>query len=141
MSRHATGDRRNGDEQAEYPVKSETVMDLAPSTPSLRQVTAPLPAPHLELFARNARPDWTGWGDEAGTDVEPRGQIHRGYEGGPLLQDTLDAATVTDAYAAGRSIREISETTGLSIRRVRQSLTETNTPLRGRGRPASEITA
>lgn len=99
------------------------------------------PGPYLELFARNARPQWTGWGDEAGTDVEPRGRTHRGYEGGPLLRDTLDAATVSEAYAAGRSIREISETTGLSIRRVRQSLTETGTPLRGRGRPSSESSA
>lgn len=60
MSRHATGDRRNGDEQAEYPVKPETVMDLAPPTPSLRQVTAPLPAPLDEQYQTSLRNELQG---------------------------------------------------------------------------------
>lgn len=97
------------------------------------------PGPYLEMFARNARPEWTGWGDEASIDVQPRGRIHRGYEGGPLIRDTIDAASVSDSYVGGRSIREIAEATGLSIRRVRQALNETGTEVRGRGRPSTEL--
>jgi N6-adenosine-specific RNA methylase IME4 len=29
------------------------------------------PGPYLELFARGARPKWTGWGNEAATDYHP----------------------------------------------------------------------
>ncbi|MDI3315960.1 MAG: MT-A70 family methyltransferase [Mycobacterium sp.] len=42
------------------------------------------PGPYLELFARHARPGWTVWGDEAATDVTPRGRVHKGYAGGAI---------------------------------------------------------
>ncbi len=41
------------------------------------------PGPYLELFARHARPGWHVWGDEALAD-EVRGQVHKGYKGGPI---------------------------------------------------------
>jgi hypothetical protein len=31
------------------------------------------PGPHLELFARYPRPNWTVWGSEAAEDVTPAG--------------------------------------------------------------------
>ena len=34
------------------------------------------PPPFLELFARYARIGWSGWGDEAAAEVEPRGRQH-----------------------------------------------------------------
>jgi N6-adenosine-specific RNA methylase IME4 len=37
------------------------------------------PGPYLELFARYPQPGWTAWGNEAGAEVTPRGQIHKGY--------------------------------------------------------------
>jgi N6-adenosine-specific RNA methylase IME4 len=37
------------------------------------------PGPYLELFARYPRAGWWSWGEEASTDVTPRGQRHRGY--------------------------------------------------------------
>ncbi len=37
------------------------------------------PGPYLELFARYARPGWTGWGDEAAPDVTPRGRRYPAY--------------------------------------------------------------
>lgn len=48
------------------------------------------PGPYLEMFARHPREGWTVWGDEASTDVAPRGKAHRGYSGGPLLVPHLD---------------------------------------------------
>ena len=42
------------------------------------------PGPYLELFARYQRDGWTTWGDEAADDIEPRGQQHKGYIGGPI---------------------------------------------------------
>lgn len=98
------------------------------------------PGPYLEMFARSVRPAWTAWGDEASIEVQPRGQSHRGYGGGPMDRDQVDAVAVSASYATGRSIREVAEETGLSIRRVRQALGETGTPVRGRGRP-SDMTA
>lgn len=40
------------------------------------------PGPFLELFARYPQPGWTVWGDEASSDVVPRGRQHKGYGGG-----------------------------------------------------------
>lgn len=37
------------------------------------------PGPYLELFARYPRAGWQAWGNEAGSDVQPRGRRHRGY--------------------------------------------------------------
>lgn len=42
------------------------------------------PGPYLEMFARQAQPGWTAWGDESGTDIKPRGTVHKGYEGGAM---------------------------------------------------------
>ncbi|MGZ4619094.1 MAG: MT-A70 family methyltransferase [Frankiaceae bacterium] len=39
------------------------------------------PGPRLELFARYPRAGWEVWGDEAATDVVPRGRQHAGYRG------------------------------------------------------------
>jgi N6-adenosine-specific RNA methylase IME4 len=46
------------------------------------------PGPFLELFARNSRPGWEAWGDEASVD-EIRGKVHRGYAGGPISNGKL----------------------------------------------------
>jgi len=37
------------------------------------------PGPYLEMFARYPQPDWHVWGNEADTDVAPRGKSYRGY--------------------------------------------------------------
>ena len=42
------------------------------------------PGPYLEMFARQAQSGWTAWGDESGTDIAPRGVVHKGYAGGPI---------------------------------------------------------
>jgi N6-adenosine-specific RNA methylase IME4 len=42
-------------------------------------VEACSPGPRLELFARYRRPGWAVWGDEAATEVPPRGRASRGY--------------------------------------------------------------
>lgn len=39
------------------------------------------PGPYLELFARYPRAGWTGWGDEAGVQVTPRGRPSPAYGG------------------------------------------------------------
>ena len=94
------------------------------------------PGPRLELFARHPSPGWVAWGDESAPEVSQRGRVHRGYAGG-----TIEAPTGTSpeqlraAYEAGESIRSLADDTGLSIRRVRELLTESSTQLRGRGRP------
>ena len=44
------------------------------------------PGPYLELFARYPRDGWTAWGDESDEEVAPRGRVHRGYAGGPILR-------------------------------------------------------
>ena len=38
------------------------------------------PGPYLELFARYDRPGWTTWGDEAGSEVTPRGRQYPAYQ-------------------------------------------------------------
>jgi N6-adenosine-specific RNA methylase IME4 len=37
------------------------------------------PRPYLELFARYPRSGWSSWGDEAATDVTPRGRQYPAY--------------------------------------------------------------
>ncbi|MBN2176678.1 MAG: DNA methyltransferase [Demequinaceae bacterium] len=104
------------------------------------------PGPYLEMFARHARAGWSAWGDEAGEDVAPRGQAHRGYAGGPIEVPRLSHhARMTDGqtdvignelrrrYHAGASIRAISEETGYSIQRVRKLLLSSGMTLRSRG--------
>ena len=109
------------------------------------------PGPYLEMFARQAMPGWTAWGDESGTESKPRGQVHKGYLGGaidaPYLephdrldQDTADAlaAELRSQYEAGASVRELVESTGYSIARVRGLLEKAGTPMRSRGRQARQ---
>lgn len=106
------------------------------------------PGPYLEMFARYPQPDWSVWGDEADEDVVPKGQVHRGYQGGDIHVPQLSlferlsdsereqvAYTLRDQYVTGRSIREIATETGYSIQRVRSLLQEAETPLRRRGSP------
>lgn len=105
------------------------------------------PGPYLEMFARKAQPGWTAWGDESGTDAKPRGQVHRGYEGGPLVvpflekHDRLDddtasalAEALNERYLAGASVRQLADQTGFTITRVRGLLEKAGTPMRPRGR-------
>lgn len=111
------------------------------------------PGPFLELFARHPRPGWSVWGDESDANVIPRGQIHRGYEGGPILPDLLPnqhmqkdqaldvAFSLRDAYLSGKSVRDIAEETGYSIQRVRSLLQVAQTEMRPRGRPQSSSTS
>lgn len=104
------------------------------------------PGPHLELFARHPRQGWTVWGDESPEDVAPRGVVHKGYAGGPMLPPLLPnghlEAKQADAvgrklrqlYLNGDSVRELAENTGYSIQRVRSLLAAAETPMRPRGR-------
>lgn len=105
------------------------------------------PGPHLELFARQPREGWTVWGDESDQDVAPRGQVHRGYSGGPILapvlapherlrpgtKETLGCSLRVE-YERGTSIRELAAQTGYTISRVRTLLTDAGTSFRERGR-------
>lgn len=104
------------------------------------------PGPYLELFARHAPEGWTAWGDESAPDMEPRGRIHKGYEGGPIEVPRLQpherltpeltsvlGMELRARYEAGKPIREIADETGYSISRVRGLLVEAGTPLRRRG--------
>lgn len=93
------------------------------------------PGPRLELFARHPSPGWVAWGDESADTVIPRGRVHRGYSGGPIEEAVAKPASLRAAYESGDSIRSLAEGTGMSIRRVRELLSEAGTPLRGRGRP------
>ena len=111
------------------------------------------PGPFLEMFARQAMPGWTVWGDESGTDSAPRGKVHKGYAGGainaPYLEphgrlevataDTL-ASALSEKYLAGASVRQLADETGYSITRVRGLLKKTETPMRPRGRQAQQGT-
>lgn len=105
------------------------------------------PGPYLEMFARQAQPGWTAWGDESGTDTQPRGKVHKGYAGGaldaPYLEphDRLDTDTadtlaleLRSMYEAGASVRQLVETTGYTITRVRGLLEKAGTHMRPRGR-------
>lgn len=106
------------------------------------------PGPYLELFARHPRAGWTVWGDESGEDVSPRGAVHKGYGGGPILPELrpnehLDTARakamgkkLRGRYEKGESVRELADSTGYSIQRVRALLLAAGTQMRPRGRTA-----
>ena len=105
------------------------------------------PGPRLELFARHPREGWTVWGEESDQDVAPRGRVHRGYAGGPILapvlaphqrlnpatQQTLGRALRAE-YEQGTSIRDFAAQTGYSIGRVRTLLSGVGTTFRERGK-------
>lgn len=104
------------------------------------------PGPRLELFARHPRQGWTVWGNEADEDVTPRGVVHKGYAGGPILpslrpnehleQKRAEAMgkELRERYLKGESVRELVTDTGYSIQRIRALLAAAGTPMRPRGR-------
>lgn len=104
------------------------------------------PGPYLELFARYPRDGWSVWGDESSDDVVPKGIVHKGYEGGPILPSLLPynrlseeqaekiGSALKKKYDNGKSVRELAAETGYSIARVRVLLANTNTELRPRGK-------
>lgn len=108
------------------------------------------PGPYLEMFARHPREGWTVWGDESAQDVAPRGQQHKGYEGGDILrvpplqrhermpeeQAAPLAHALREQYEGGASIRDIADHTNFSIQRVRRLLIKSGVELRPRGVPA-----
>ena len=88
------------------------------------------PGPYLELFARYPRDKWTVWGNEASEEVQPRGKVYKGYQGGAIEN------SVAWLYKQEqKSIREISDETGLSIRKVNQTLDDAGVEKRKQGRP------
>ncbi|RYI20624.1 DNA methyltransferase [Dermacoccus sp. 147Ba] len=100
------------------------------------------PGPRLEMFARYPAPGWIAWGDESDSEP-PRGKVHRGYGGGAIERpSTVRSGSsplpvdLRSAYEAGESIRDLADRHEMSIRKVRELLTEVDTPLRGRGRQA-----
>lgn len=107
------------------------------------------PGPRLELFARHPRDGWTVWGNEAGEHVTPRGVVHKGYAGGPILptlkpNEHLEperagvvGKKLRERYLKGESVRELGTDTGYSIQRVRALLAAAGTPMRPRGRHAA----
>lgn len=110
------------------------------------------PGAYLELFARHQRPGWTVWGDESSEEVVPRGAVHKGYEGGPLLPPLLPnehlgverartlGRELRAKYEIGSSVRQLAEETGYSIQRVRALLRIARTSMRQRGRAAKATT-
>lgn len=106
------------------------------------------PGPYLEMFARHARPNWTVWGDESSDDIKPRGVVHKGYAGGPMMPTLLPnehlskersnelGEELRKQYQAGRSVRDLAAETGYSIQRVRALLKAAETSMRPRGRGA-----
>lgn len=106
------------------------------------------PGPYLEMFARYAREGWSAWGDESDEEVTPRGQVHRGYQGGAMetvpyvepherMPERLAgriAKVLAEEYRSGLSIRQIADETEYSITRVRSLLARANVELRARGR-------
>jgi len=104
------------------------------------------PGSYLEMFARHKRPGWTVWGDESEEEITPRGAPHKGYAGGPILPLLLPnehleqkraeamAKKLRNLYLKGESVRELTESTGYSIQRVRALLKAAGTPMRPRGR-------
>jgi len=104
------------------------------------------PGPYLELFARYPRKGWAVWGDESLQDKAPRGKVHKGYKGGPMLPElfpnthigghlaTAMGEELARRYESGRSIRELAVETGYSIQRVRSLLDRADTQMRPRGR-------
>ena len=106
------------------------------------------PGAYLELFARHQRPGWTVWGDESAEDVTPRGTVHKGYGGGPILPTLLPNEHVDkqraealgeklrSLYQSGQSVRQLADETGYSIQRIRALLKTADTQMRPRGRSA-----
>lgn len=104
------------------------------------------PGPFLEMFARYPRPGWSVWGDESSENIVPKGTVHRGYQGGPILPelrpyDRLDedhtkeiGNTLKSRYENGESVRDLAADTGYSISRIRALLEAVGTELRPRGR-------
>lgn len=104
------------------------------------------PGAYLEMFARHKRLGWTVWGDESADDVAPRGTVHKGYSGGPILPPLLPnehievgraeamGEKLRAMYQAGLSVRQLSDETGYSIQRVRALLQAAGTNMRPRGR-------
>lgn len=87
------------------------------------------------------------WGDEAPEGVTPRGRVHRGYAGGPILAPVLEpherlnvethttvARSLRAEYEKGASIRDLAAQTGYSIARVRALLVSAGTSIRPRGK-------
>lgn len=111
------------------------------------------PGAYLELFARHARPGWTGWGDESADGVTPRGRVHKGYEGGTILPPLLPNERLSNdrinalgkklcsLYQSGRSVRQLADETGYSIQRIRMLLQAAETSMRPRGRNTRIATA
>lgn len=119
------------------------------------------PGPRLEMFARYPQPGWEVWGDEAGDGVVPQGKVYKGYTGGEI-EGSLDVSEGSSlsikvpftephqrltveaekdlseqlgaAYDRGASIRELSDTSGLSIARVRRLLDVAGVTIRSRGK-------
>lgn len=104
------------------------------------------PGAYLELFARHPRPGWTVWGDESADEVTPRGTVHKGYQGGPILPPLLpnehldlDRAEAIGSqlrarYETGMSVRQLADETGYSIQRIRTLLNTAGVAMRPRGR-------
>jgi N6-adenosine-specific RNA methylase IME4 len=109
------------------------------------------PGAYLEMFARRARAGWSAWGDECGDEVVPRGVVHKGYAGGPILPALLPnehigqqralaiGERLRTLYQSGRSVRQLVEETGYSIQRVRALLKAAETRMRPRGRGAEAV--
>ncbi|MEJ6021539.1 MT-A70 family methyltransferase [Ramlibacter sp. PS4R-6] len=107
------------------------------------------PGSYLELFARHSRDGWVAWGDESSDEVVPRGAVHKGYGGGPLLPPLLPNEHVDTAraevlgerlrkmYRTGKSVRQLADETGYSIQRIRVLLQVAGTTMRPRGRSAA----
>ncbi|MDO5034861.1 MAG: MT-A70 family methyltransferase [Actinomycetaceae bacterium] len=101
------------------------------------------PGPFLEMFARQSRPGWVAWGDEA--DGETRGQVYQNYRGGDIFPPLVAHQRLTDdladnlarkfatMYAEGKSVRELASLSGYSIHRVYSLLERKNVRLRERG--------
>ncbi|MCS4510667.1 MT-A70 family methyltransferase [Xylophilus ampelinus] len=106
------------------------------------------PGAYLEMFARHPRQGWTVWGDESDNEVVPRGAVHKGYEGGPILPPLLPNEHVDLAraemlgeklramYQSGMSVRQLADETGYAIQRIRGLLQAAGTNMRPRGRTA-----
>jgi N6-adenosine-specific RNA methylase IME4 len=110
------------------------------------------PGPYLEMFARQTRPGWSVWGDEASDDVTPRGVVHKGYEGGTILPNLIPnehlsreragtlGGKLRALYEAGYSVRQLMDETGYSIQRIRSLLLAAETSMRPRGRNSQSFT-
>jgi N6-adenosine-specific RNA methylase IME4 len=108
------------------------------------------PGPYLEMFARHPQNGWTAWGDEASSEVTPRGLTHKGYGGGEILPPLSSNEQIPEPialaigreirkrYEDGASIRELAQESGYSIQRIRILLNLVETSIRPRGRPAAE---